>query len=58
VAKTVAPFSNAFFQLLRSAAAIDAAPGKPVLTKYNRLLAKPDLGVELLRLIRASHHWW
>ena len=32
--------------------AIDAAPGKPVLTKYNRLLAKPDLGVELLRLIQ------
>ena len=34
--------------------AIDAAPGKPVLTNYNRLLAKPDLGVELLRLIRDS----
>jgi hypothetical protein len=35
-------------------AAIDAAPGQTVLAKYNKLLAKPDLGVELLRLIRDS----
>lgn len=34
--------------------AIDAAPGKAVLTKYNKLLANPDLGGELLRLIRDS----
>ena len=33
-------------------AAIDAAPGDDVLAKYNKFLAKPELGPEILRIVQ------